>query len=117
MLSRRVQYLEEAHKFNTSISETMRNQKEEISSDMQDLYTSMQYVYGRVNADDVEGAPRGTSILLHYPQFKDDDDRVFMYMKSVDANTARIELTPVCIFDPSAEVPHRVSDFSATPHA
>lgn len=123
MLSRRMQFLEDAFKKSSELAEQFRNTRDEASQSMQELYEQTQVVYGTaraklVNEEDTEVvvATPNTKLALFYPMTTDDDGKTIMRAKVVDPITARISLVPVCVYDPGTSPARRVTDFSAVPN-
>jgi hypothetical protein len=121
MLSRRMQFLEDAFKSITSLSEQIRASREEASTVAQQLYEQVQQIFGVAAVDvpsdadpDVVVARKGKTLVLFYPMVKDERGRTLMNAKLVDPVTAALRLVPVCVFDPAASTPRRVHSFSAT---
>lgn len=122
MLSRRMQFLEDAFKKSSELAEQFRNTRDEASQNMQELYEQTQVVYGTArvklvseeDSDMVVASPE-TNIALFYPMTTDANGRSVMQAKVVDSVTARISLVPVCVYDPNSSPARRVTDFSALP--
>lgn len=121
MLSRRMQYIEDAFKKSTSLAEQFRNCKEETDKTIQDVYERIHSVYGVASVDLVDEedkllAKEGEKVFLLYPMTTVDGS-VFMTMKTVDPVTATMRMTKVCVYDPSPPdgVKRRVSSFSVLP--
>ena len=122
MLSRRMQFIEDAFKKSTELAEQFRNARDDSFNKMQDLYEELQQIYGIAEVDLVDESTaetvvqKGTQVALLYPMNTDDDGKVFMRMKHVHPDTAKLSLLPVCVYDPASDVSRRVGKFSATPH-
>ena len=120
MLSRRMQYLEEAFKKSTSLSEQFRSVKDDVQAGIQGLYEQVQTVYG-IASEDVElhdgtVLSKGSYLCLCYPQ-RQEEGKVYMDLKRVDPDTASLNLCEVCIYDPSSTPSRKVSNFSLVPIA
>jgi hypothetical protein len=121
MLSRRMQFLEDAFKKSTELAEQFRNTRDEASQSMQDLYEQVQIVYGVAQTDltnDQEEVviEAGKPVALFYPMMASEDGKTFMKAKIIDAVTAKLTLATVCVYDPTADVKRKVTNFSAFPH-
>lgn len=122
MLSRRMQFLEDAFKKSTELAEQFRNARDDSFHKMQDLYEELQQIFGIAEVDLIDAAStdtvarEGSQVALLYPMQTDDEGKVFMRMKHVHPDTAKLSLLSVCVYDPASDVPRRVSQFSATPH-
>ena len=120
MLSRRMQFLEDAFKKSTELAEQFRNTRDEASQSMQDLYEQLQIVYGvaqvdLIDANDKTVVESGKPVALFYPMISSDDGRAFMKAKTIDPVTAELTLSTICVFDPTADVKYKVAKFSAFP--
>lgn len=122
MLSRRMQFLEDAFKKSTELAEQFRNARDDSIGKMQDLYEELQQVFGIAEVELVDEStempivPKGKQVALLYPMQTDDRGKVLMRLKHVDPDTAKLSLLSVCVYDPNSDVPRRVGQFSATPH-
>jgi hypothetical protein len=122
MLSRRMQFLEDAFKKSTELAEQFRTTRDEAAQNMQDLYEQVQIVYGVAQVDLTDDSEEvvvksGESIALFYPMIPshDGDGKTFMKAKIIDPVTAKLTLSTVCVFDPTASVKRMVTNFSALP--
>lgn len=121
LLSRRMQFLEDAFKKSAELAEQFRNTRDEASQTMQQMYEQLQIVYGVTETDIKDEtsfqivARKGEQIALCYPMTQTKDNKIIMKAKLVDSVTAKITLVDVCVFDPSASVKHKIAKFTAFP--
>lgn len=121
LLSRRVEYIEEAFKSSTGLSEQFRDSRDESIKAIQELYEQMHVVYGVADCDiysedDSESlvATKGSPIVLYYPMMEEGSKKL-MKAKIVDPVTASLKMEKVCVFDSVSELQRRVVRFSAIP--
>lgn len=117
MLSRRVQYVEDALKKSTELSEQIRQSE----GTMQQLYEELQFVYADAAVDlcdEQSGdcvAKANEVVVLLYPMSTDATGAVSMRCKSVNPLTGQLSLHDVRIYEPKESEPYRVRRFRVTP--